>query len=275
MGDLEIDTRVEGGDGRYRALVSRDWEIWGPNGGYMAAIALRAGGREAAIERPASFACHFLSVARFQPVDIEVTALHQGRRAESFHIVMRQDGRAVLQAILRTAAEGPGLEHDAARRPEVPDPETLKTWEELKPDAPPSYPFWQNLEGRVTHPEWIDNPAPREPVFREWYRFRPRATFDDVWADAGRMLLLIDTLSWPAASLAHARPRAYQAPNLDVTCWFHHFAPDSDWLLVDHESPVARHGLMGTHGRVWSRDGLLLATGGAQLLCVPAPPGGG
>ena len=29
---------------------------------------------------------------------------------------------------------------------------------------------------------------------------------------------------------------------------------------------------MGTHGRIWSRDGRLLATGGAQLFCVPRPP---
>ena len=44
MGDFEADTRLEGENGRYRASISRDWEIWGPNGGYVAAIALRAAG---------------------------------------------------------------------------------------------------------------------------------------------------------------------------------------------------------------------------------------
>ena len=45
MGDLAADTAVEPlGDGRYRASVSRDWEIWGPMGGYIASIALRAAG---------------------------------------------------------------------------------------------------------------------------------------------------------------------------------------------------------------------------------------
>ena len=45
MGDFELDTRLEGVEpeaGRFRAHLSRDWEIWGPNGGYVAAIALRA-----------------------------------------------------------------------------------------------------------------------------------------------------------------------------------------------------------------------------------------
>lgn len=42
MGDFEIDTALAGGNGRYVAHLSEDWEIWGPNGGYLAAIALRA-----------------------------------------------------------------------------------------------------------------------------------------------------------------------------------------------------------------------------------------
>ena len=47
MGDLGVDTAVEAlGDGRYRAHVSRDWEIWGPEGGYIASLALRAAGAE-------------------------------------------------------------------------------------------------------------------------------------------------------------------------------------------------------------------------------------
>ncbi len=272
MGDFEVDTRVDGGDGRYRAHISRDWEIWGPNGGYLAAIALRAAGREAKIARPATFTCHFLATARFEPVDLEISVIQRGRRAESLHVVMSQHGRPILQGLLRTAAGGPGLVHDVAVMPDVPPPEALKSWEELRPDAPESYPFWQNLEGKVSHPERIDDPGPYQPVFREWQRFRPRATFDDIWVDAGRMLLLIDTMSWPAACQPHPLPRQFQGPNLDVTAWFHRFAPESEWLLVDHESPVAESGLMGTTARIWSRDGRLLASGGAQLLCVPAPP---
>jgi acyl-CoA thioesterase-2 len=45
MGDLAADTRVEQvGNGRYGAHLSSEWEIWGPMGGYVAAIALRAAG---------------------------------------------------------------------------------------------------------------------------------------------------------------------------------------------------------------------------------------
>ena len=65
MGDFAKDTEPQGAQGRYSAELSRDWEIWGPNGGYLAAIALRAAGCEAAIARPASFAAHYLRVPAF------------------------------------------------------------------------------------------------------------------------------------------------------------------------------------------------------------------
>lgn len=68
--DLERATRVETQDGRYLAHLSEDWEIWGPNGGYLAAIALRAAGSVAQIERPASFYCHFLSSPAFAAVQL-------------------------------------------------------------------------------------------------------------------------------------------------------------------------------------------------------------
>ena len=276
MGDFELDTRVEGSAGKYKAHISQDWEIWGPNGGYVAAIALRAAGMEAEVKRPASFTCHFLSRAKFDNVDLEVDVVQRGRRSESIHVVMRQEGRPIVQGLLRTAAEGPGLKHDVATMPEVPEPEGLKTWPQIFPEQEgPPYPFWNNVEGRVMDPERaLEQPRrPYPPVYREWYRFQPRATFDDLWVDAGRLLLMIDTLSWPAASMPYVDPE-YQAPNLDVTAWFHRAAPESEWLLADHEGPLAEGGLMGTTARIWSREGKLLASGGAQLLCVPVPPQG-
>ena len=276
MGDFELDTAVEGEDGRYRAVLSEDWDIWGPNGGYLATIALRAAGREARVQRPASFSAHFLSVARFAPVDVDVEVLRRGRSTESFRVSISQQGKLVIVAMVRTAAEGPGLEHDVARAPEAPDPDTLRSTDELRdPEWGPTYPFWQNLEARPVHPErFKEPPQPREPAFHEWYRFRPRAAFDDPFVDAGRQLLLIDTLSWPAACQPH--PNAgFRAPNLDVTTWFHRSDPKGDWLLADHECHVAAGALMGTTARVWSREGRLLASGGAQLFCVPVPPGSG
>jgi acyl-CoA thioesterase len=169
MGDLEHDTRLEGADGHYRTTLSRDWEIWGPNGGYMAVVALRAAGAEAAIPRPASFAAHLLAVGRFDAVDVSVVVVRRGKRSESLRVAVTQEGRPLLEALVRTAADGPGLEHRFGRAPHAPQPETLQSMDELRDPEWPVYPFWQNL-------------------------------------DAGRSLLLIDTMSWPAACSLPAAP---------------------------------------------------------------------
>ena len=140
MGDFEADTRLEAVDreaGHFRARLSRDWEIWGPNGGYVAAIALRAAGLAARIPRPASLCGHFLRVADFAPVDVEARPLQQGRRAESLRVSIRQHGRPVFEALVRTAAEGAGLAHAHGAPPAVPPPEALPDPGSLSADAGP------------------------------------------------------------------------------------------------------------------------------------------
>ncbi len=271
MGDFEVDTRLEsvGGEGRYRAALSEDWKIWGPSGGYLAAILLRAAGCEARIARPISFSCHFLRFARFDELVLRVEVVQSARRTESLRVQALQDDRPVAEALVRTAQPGPGLEHDVARAPDVPGPEALRA-------SPHSdLPFWQNIETRAVWPEALqqERVEPRAPRWVEWYRFRPRATFDDPFLEAGRALLLLDTLTWPAAVQAHVDPD-YIAPNLDVSAWFHRGAPERAWLLAECDCAVAEGGTMGTTARVWSDEGQLLASGGAQLLCTPRPGAG-
>lgn len=272
MGDLERDTRVSGGEGRYTITLSRDWDIWGPNGGYMAAVALRAAGMEAKIKRPISIACHFLGVPRPEPVDVEVRAVQSGRRAESIHVVYSQNGRAMVQAIVRTAAESPGVEHNFVQMPEVPHHSGLKSFLDHWTGPVETVPFWENFDSRIIYPERVANEQKPWPAdLLEWYRFQPTATFDDPFVDAARAVILMDTFAWPAAANPHRGPtREFQGVNLDVVAWFYEPAPESEWLLCDYDSPIATGGLVAGRGRVWAEDGRLIALGGAQVLCISA-----
>jgi acyl-CoA thioesterase II len=268
--DLEHATRVEGDDGRYLARLSEDWEIWGPNGGYLATIALRAAGMLAQIRQPASFYCHFLSSPAFDVVQLDVRALKQGRRAESFAVEMTQERKPILHALIKTAADAPGYSHQHLPAPEVPSPADLETYQRVADPQHPAFSFWNNVERRPIDQSTTEEPTeePSEPVLREWARFRPTACFEDPFLDAARSLILLDTYGFPAAYQKY-RSWEYLAPSLDTSVWFHQFNPRCEWLLIDHECIVADHGLMGVSGRVWDTDGSLLATGSAQLCCVP------
>jgi acyl-CoA thioesterase II len=276
MGDLELDTAVEGADGRYTAVLSPDWEIWGPNGGYVASIALRAAAAASRFDRPASLSCHFLTSAAFDVVELRVEVLRSAKRAESLRVSVAQDDRTVLEALVWMVDEGEGLEHDNAPLPDVPGPDGLPSVEELLPDlGEPRFSFFHNLEERPT--DWRgpwETREPGEPRVMSWYRFRPEATFADPVVDACRTVVLVDTFQWPAAAQAHRHPLAWIAPNLDLTVRFHRLDPSSEWLLCRAESPVATEGLVGGTASVWSANGLLLASGSEQMLCRPAPPMG-
>jgi len=280
MGSLAAETAVEGGDGRYTGRLSRDWEIWGPMGGYLAAFALRAAGAHCGLARPASLAGHFLGVASFDaPLEIACTTLRAARRAQSVRARITQSGEPVFEALVWGVADGlQGLAHAAAPMPPVPHWRTLPTiqerFAEMGEQWTPWYPFWQNLAQRP--PEWDPRWPDREsgahaPLWREWLRFEPEASFpDDPWADACRLLVLVDLGSWPAAQAHHNQDRMI-APSIDLSCAFHRIRPDAEWLLAQGLSPAAADGLVASQQHVWSEDGALLASGISELLCRPSP----
>jgi acyl-CoA thioesterase II len=278
MGDFGADTAVTAqGEGRYQATLSREWEIWGPMGGYVATIALRAVGAASRFDRPASFYCHYLGVADFDVVDIAVEPLRQAKTAESLRVSVTQADRRILEADVWATGDVEGLEHEHLDPPDVPSWRDLPTIAELVGDDAegPPFPFWNNFDPRPVHwrEEWPP-PEAYDPVWRQWEKFVPVATFDDPWLDAARSVILVDVASWPAAFQHHAwREPPFIAPTLDLYVAFHEPAPASEYLLADGHSPIGRDGLLGFTTRVWSEDFRLVASGGGQMLCrrIPQP----
>jgi acyl-CoA thioesterase-2 len=265
---LDHATRLDGGEGTYCTTLSPAWEIWGPNGGYLAALALRAASMDAMIDQPASFYCHFLSSPKFAAVELNVSILKRGRRSEALAVEMTQEGKHVLQALVRTAADAPGYEHQQILAPDVAAPDELRSIDQLPAQSERArFRFWENIERRPI--DQSPSSEPKDAIVREWARFRPQACFEDPFLDAARSLILLDTYGWPAAYRTHCDGR-YIAPNLDTSVWFHRFNQSSEWLLIDHECSTAHHGLLGVSGRVWDTEGRLLASSGAQLCCIPA-----
>ncbi|HEY2813157.1 MAG TPA: thioesterase family protein [Acidimicrobiales bacterium] len=275
MADLGIDTAVEScGDGRYRATLSNAWEIWGPMGGFVASVALRAAGAETVFPRPASFTCHYLSVAKFDTVELAVTELRSTKVAASYRVEMTQGDRRILEALVWAVDDGiEALIHDEAVAPDVEGPDGLRNFEELFADvedsAGPPFPFWSNFESRPLDFSYDWPPAgPMPPRYQQWHRFL-EGDFSDPWVDACRAVVLVDVQSWPSASRPHAWKNSnLYAPSLDVSVSFHRPAT-TDWLMTDGYSPVGEGGLLGWNGRLWTSDRKLVATGGGQALCRP------
>lgn len=275
MGDLAADTAVSPTEeaGRFTAQLSKDWEIWGPMGGYVAAVAVRAAGEVSRFDRPASFSCHYLGTAQFGEVDVEVRAARDGRQAASHRVSVTQGGRPILEALVWSVDDVEGLEHDESAPPEAADPDELPSATELARGEPPPFRFWENFDGRPL--SWVDPwpPAgPLPPEWRQWLRLLAWPPDAGPWLDAARLVVLADLPSWPSATRPHAwRQPRFVAPTLDLQVTLHRLVPEEPWLLLEGISPVAADGLIGFTSRVWSREGRLLATGGGQTLCRPVP----
>jgi acyl-CoA thioesterase II len=268
VGNFERDTSVAGMDGRYAVNLSPAWAVWGPNGGFVAAIALRAMAAAGSLPRPAVFHCQFLKAGRFDAAEVLVERVRSGKRSEALRARLVQDGEDILNATLWLTADGmDGLTHEHAPAPDVPKPAVLKSFAELFDNYPDWYPYWRSVEARPSNP--CTEPGP--PVWRSWMRLNePPASYDTALA-AARIAFWMDLGPWNAAVAAYSRPLTHLAPNLDLHVQFHRFAEASEWLLIDAEAPIARDGLIGTTLRLWDENGELVASGGSTLFCRRNP----
>lgn len=266
MRDLEFDTAVSARDGRYTGTLQTGWEIWGPQGGYVAGVALRAASAASPFRRPASFTCHFIRPAQVGEVELRVESLTRTRRAESLRVSCFQNGAALLEAVVWLVAELGGVDHDATERPDAPEPDAVTPWEDYLPGGEPPFPFWANFDVRPVTPEPEGWARAGDPRFLAWMRLRSGTELQAPELDAARMLAVADSCMFPAATLAHDGGFPYVAPSLDLSASFHRVGDTSDWLLVDGVSPLSDGAIVSGTASIWSRDGRLLATAKQQML---------
>jgi acyl-CoA thioesterase-2 len=276
MGNFLADTALTGGNGRYRAMISPEWQVWGPLGGYVAAIAMRAIGLETPLRRPASISCQFLSMAAFEEADVEVTTLRKGKKSHALHVRISQKGTPVLAASGWVVEEGmTGFVHDHGSMPKVALPSGLKSYRELADDYDRWYPVWRaTLDAKPTEwRDWSKEVIPGPPIWRTWLRLQEPVALDDPFLDAARSLMWMDLMMYNGALQPHVRngPISHLAPNLDVSAIFLARATDDEWLLCDCWAPVARDGIVGCNGQVWTPSGRLVAAGSSCLFCRPNP----
>ena len=223
MGDFGEDTAVTE-TGRtdaattFTAQLSDDWRIWTLNGGYVAAVMLRAAGAASRFDRPASISLQLLSGATSGEATLKTRVARAARVADCIAVEMNQGGKVVAEMFAWITGEAPENAPTHQFAGEVPAPPvsevpTVSERIESLPDTVerPPFPFWNNFESRPLH--WVDDwqtAPPSDPEAGSWIKFAPTATFDDPFLEAGRMAVLLDVYSYPATVQPHrARPDAW------------------------------------------------------------------
>lgn len=242
------------------------WIVKGPNGGYVAAILLRAMQAAAgdAERAPRSLTVHFTAPPAEGPVRIETRLERAGRSLSTVSARMLQEGRRVALALGAFSRPREALEVHSAPMPEAPPPERCPSLEALGPAAPAGMTLRERLESRYVFgpdPAAAGGTAPAaEARSGGWIRLAEGARP----LDAPLATLFCD--AWPPAVFSWVAPERLSSgvPTVDLTVHFRGRLPPpgmgaGELVLAAFRSREAREGFVEEEGELWSREGLLLA----------------
>ncbi len=262
MTRFEADSAVTAlGDGRYGGTCTDAWSAPpGPNGGYLAAIMLRAMQAEAGDGRPVrSLTLHYLRRTDPGPVEVAVTVQRCGRSLSTVTARLRQGDHDAVLAVGAFAADFPSAADYADAPPDVRGAGELHT----APDAPgvPSIARRFAMDPVVGPPLFS---GADEAVTGGWIAFAegPQRL------DAPALALLAD--AWMPAPFTRLETIA-PAPTVDLTIHFR--APEvhaAEPVLGVWRSRFSHGGFFEEDGELWSADGVLLAQS-RQLALLRAP----
>jgi len=254
------------GGAAYRATIAPDWSAPpGPNGGYIAAINLRAMREEFAdpAKLPRSLTLHYLRPPAPGEVEIDVVVERSGRTATTCQARMSQNGKLTTIALGVFSTDYESAADWAPSMPDVPPPESV---EPLSFGADAGAPaIFGKLETRV-----LFGPLPftqgDEALTGGWLRAADESLLTP------ELLTLYTDAWWPPPF--GVLDRVAIAPTLELTIHFRsRLCEDEDPLvLARFESHASIDGLFDEQGEVWSRDGRLLAQSRQLALLRPWKP---
>jgi acyl-CoA thioesterase len=226
------------------------WAVVGPNGGYVAALHLRAlqHAQPDSTRKPRSLHVRYLSAGVEGPIELHVATVRAGRNVSVMASRIVQQGKDVSLASAVFGARGSDVAYDDARLPVLPAPEACA-------QAPRFIPINHRYEMR--------------PVFGGPLREGERAEvggyirLEEPRAVDALLLAAVWDAWMPTPLLRKIDVRfGGAAPTIEASVVFHvpdPVAPPDAFCFTRFESLVARDGYFDETGQVFGPDGTLLA----------------
>ena len=208
-------------------------------------------------------------------ITFAVDRIHDGRSFSTRRTQAYQEGAPIFSMIASFQDEDPGVEHQEPMPSGIPEPEDLPDTEDHLPGVHPvSKRLFTERPVDLRH---VPDPVylavtRRQPHQAVWMRTRGRLP-DDPALHRAALAYMSDLSIQEPILRAHGVPWAtpgLKVASLDHAMWWHRFGRVDDWVLYVQQSPNAIGGRGLGLGRVYSRDGRLLASV-AQEVMVRVP----
>lgn len=204
-----------------------------------------------------------------KPIVYDVDRIRDGGSFTTRRVVAIQNGHPIFNLAASFQTQEPGLEHQD-EMPAAPPPESVPSEEErIAKETRPLPKFLRERATRERPFEFrhvtVDDilaPKPQSPSRMVWLKTNGRLP-DDPALHAYLLAYASDHAFITTALFPHAvsilTPKM-QIASVDHVMWFHHPFRVDEWLLHVMESPAASGARGLVRGRVFSRDGKLVAS---------------
>ena len=199
-----------------------------------------------------------------------VDRVHDGRSFSRRRTQAFQEGVPIFSMIASFQEEDAGLEHHAPMPEGIPGPEELTSDEDvLRQIVDPSTRIDSAID--VRHVEGtlftqVDGkPVPQQAVWMRTHGALP----DDPLIQRAALAYLSDRTIQEVVLRAHGlswTTPGLNVASLDHAMWWQNYSRVDDWLLYVQESPSARGGRGLALGRIYTRDGTLLAVVAQEIM---------
>jgi acyl-CoA thioesterase-2 len=202
-----------------------------------------------------------------EPITLAVDRIHDGRSFSTRRTQASQAGGPILSMIASFQRPDDGLEHQVAMPTDLPDPESLPTAAEALNGVPhPVSEYWATKPPfdmrHVPSPLYLSVEGGHVAHQAVWMKTIGRLPDDPQLHQAALAYASDYTILEPIFrrhGLALVA-KGLKVASLDHAMWFHRPGRVDEWFLYAQESPNAIGGRGLSMGRIFSRDGALLAS---------------
>lgn len=251
----------------YNLTISPDWNVViGPNGGYIAAILLKAmkNSMQGTPTRSATF--HFLSASVPGPAQLRTEILKRGRSISTCCALLTQGKRTIASATATFAEQRLAIDFCDLQMPDVLPPDQIPVDSRMNAESPHFVPFRDHYDQRLAVGA-IPPENNGSGLVGGWTRFKKPRVFDD-------LAIMAISDSWFPSLSARQTSEKLQAPTLDHTVHILADLPlaslrEDDFLLVEFSTQTAALGYLIENGRIWAPTGQLLAISRQLAVMLP------
>lgn len=217
-----------------------------------------------------SIHCYFMLAGNAsKPIIYEVERIRDGGSFVTRRVVAVQDGSPIFSMSASFHIKEGGYEH-FEKMPEVEGPEKIESDEKMIKRLSSHFPdkkyemllFKKPIEIRIVNPVNPFDPKPMPPEKYIWFRTCGTLPDDSV---IHRCMLAYVSDFHMVGTILYPHGKTFWSPDmmvasLDHSLWIHKDFKMDDWLLYAIKSPIACEGRGLSLGRIYTRDGGLIAS---------------